>query len=196
MEQLNLGNKKGGQPMSHSKIRKIACFLFVFLTASLFAEEPVEVTSELKKRTRKELVFDVFLINNTEETLYFYPKGLFGYSHIEDDTFKMIFNYDGESPVMSAHDPYWQEQEYIELPPGKKIKYRYKKSIKNSYSKKTGYLYEKEIYDLQKIEFSLCVVDKSIKELNSFDEYIQCMKTNILAGKWFILYDSNTYGKK
>ena len=78
----------------------------------------------------------------------------------------------------------------------KKIKYRYKKSIKNSYSKKTGYLYKKEIYDLQKIEFSLCVVDKSIKELNSFDEYIQCMKTNILAGNWFILYDRNAYRKK
>ena len=113
--------------MSHSKIRKIACFLFVFLTASLFAEEPVEVTSELKKRTRKELVFDVFLINNTEETLYFYPKGFFGYSHIEDDTFKMIFNYDGESPVMSAHAPYWQEQEYIELPPGEKNKIQIQK---------------------------------------------------------------------
>ena len=181
--------------MSHSKIRKVLCFLCVFLTTPLFAEEPVEVTSELKKRTRKELVFDVFLINNTEETLYFYPKGFFGYSYIEDDTFKIIFNYDGESPVMAAHDPYWQEQEYIELPPGKKIKYRYKKSIKNSYSKKTGYLYKKEIYDLQKIEFSLCVVDKSIKELNSFDEYLQCMKTNIIADKWFVLYDKTVDGK-
>ena len=184
--------------MDGKKIKRFMLSILIFiLTATLFAEEPVEVTCKLKKRTKKELVFDVFLLNNTEETLYFYPNGVFGYNYIENDTYKMILNYDADCPLASSHDPILDEKHYLEMIPGKTVKYRYKKNIQNPYNKKTRtYQYEKEIYDLFRIEFTLCVVDKSLKDLNSYDEYKEYMSKNILKDKWYVLYDKDQEIKK
>ncbi|MBQ5400058.1 MAG: hypothetical protein IIU15_02350 [Treponema sp.] len=70
-----------------------------------------------------------------------------------------------------------------------KLEYRYK--IKIHYKSKIpkNNLSKEDVLAVPKIAYSICVVDTPISEIKSFDEYLQCMKTNILADKRFVLYD-------
>ena len=185
--------------MSHSKIKTLVFLMMFIFTASVYCEELVEVSSKLKKITDDYLIFDVTIKNNSKTKLYFYPKGAKGFLRAVDDTFLVIPNNDanyGENGIVAAHEPYWNESECIELKTNKKIKYKYK--IRISYKSKIpkNNLSKEDVLAVPKLAFSICVIDRHISEIKSFDEYIQCMKTNVLADKRFILYDKTTDGKK
>ena len=115
--------------MSHSKIRTLVFLMMFVFASSLYCEEAVDVSSKLRSITDDYLIFDVIIKNNTDRNLYFYPKGAKGFLRAVDDTFLVIPNNDakyGEDGIVSAHEPYWNESECIELKPNKKLKYRYK----------------------------------------------------------------------
>lgn len=185
--------------MSHSKIKKLLFLMMFVFAASLYCEEAIDVSYKLNKITDDYLIFDVTIKNNSETKLYFYPKGAKGFLKAVDDTFLVIPNNDAnyrENGIVAAHEPYWNESECIELKPNKKFKYKYKIRIHYKSKIPKNNLSKEDVLAVPKLAFSICVIDKHISEIKSFDEYIQCMKTNILAGKWFILYDKTTDGKK
>lgn len=122
---------------------------------------------------------------------------------IGNDTLFIIINDDAEygKSLVSAHEPYWKESACMELKPGKAIKYRYKKQLAkksnkdaddkpNKKKKKEG-LTKEDVLSVKRIVYSICVVDTPITELQIFDEYLQCMKTNILTDKIFVLSDTS-----
>ena len=194
--------------MAHSKIRKLFFTLLFILEFPLFCEDAVNVSAKMKKITSSNFVFDIEIVNSSDRTLYFYPEGVFGRFEIEDDTLLIVLNNDATygTHFVSAHEPYWNESLCLELVPGKKTKYRYKgmvspeqKNDKKSAIKKkkmkTG-VSKADISGTKKAMYSLCIIDKPISEIRTFDEYIQCMKSNLLGDKWFVLYDKADDEKK
>lgn len=178
--------------MPHSKIRKFVFLMMFVFVSSLYCEEAVDVSSKLEAITDDHLIFDTIIQNNTDRNLYFYPKGAKGFLRAVDDTFLVIPNNDakyGEDGIAYSHEPYWNESECIELKPNKKLKYRYKIRIHYKSKIPKNNLSKEDVLAVPKIAYSICVVDTPISEIKSFDEYLQCMKTNILADKRFILYD-------
>lgn len=160
--------------MAHSKIRKVAILMFC-LCSKLFCESFINVSSKLIKINDGEITFDVFIKNNTEDSIYFYPEGAKSFSFSENDTLFIIPNsdtnyYDG---FISACPPELSNLECIEIKKGKEIQYRYKQ--KKNTIKNVSFL------DFSKIELSLCIIDKNIKEIKSFDEYLECIKNNLLS---------------
>lgn len=183
--------------MAHSKI-KFIFLMFTLFTGSLFAENSVEVTSKLKKITDDYLIFDTIIQNNSDKNLYFYPNGAKGFLGVIDDTFLVIPNNDAnyrKDGIVAAHEPYWNESECIELKPNKKLKYRFKIRINYKSKIKKNCLSKEDVLSVPKIAYSICVIDKPIGDIQCFDEYLECMKTNILADKRFILYDKNLNAK-
>ena len=171
--------------MVHRKIKTII-FVSLFFTISslLYGNEIINVSSQLKRITKDYILFDVCLFNNTIETLYFYPNGITGSFNIVNESLMIETNNDykyGEN-FIAAHSPYWENIECIELRPQKKVKYRYKKKI--NYNLKT------KITNNININYSICVINTNITDINNFEEYLQCMRNNILSDEIFLLTTS------
>lgn len=171
--------------MAHSKIIKVLILFFSF-SVLLFANENIQVDSRLLKLTSNSVIFDIIIHNNSEQTLYFYPNGVLGYSYIVDTILFIIPNYDEKygSGYVSAHQPVWNNIECIEIKPRNKIRYRYKEQINNDLKEKLS--------DVSTIKFSLCVIDKNINEINNFNMYLDSIKNNLLSNISYILINNNT----
>ena len=171
--------------MAYCKIKTtILLCLFFSISSLLYGNENINVSSKLRRISKDYIIFDVYIYNNTYETLYFYPNGITGSFDIVDESVMIETNNDykyGET-FIAAHSPYWENSECLELKPGKKVRYRYKKRI--------NYNFKTKITNKTTIKYSICVIDKNIKDINNFEEYLQCMKDNLLYNKIFVLSES------
>lgn len=168
--------------MAYCKIKtRIIFCLFFTISSFIYGNERINVNSKLKRITKDYIIFDVCILNNTLETLYFYPNGITGSFDIVNASVMIETNTDykyGES-FISAHSPYWQNNECLELRPQKRLRYRYK--IRINYNLKT------KILNNTTIKYSICVIDKNITDIKNFEEYLQYMKHNILLDKVYVL---------
>lgn len=166
--------------MAYSKIRKIVILLFCFCS-NLFSKDLIDISSKLIKINENKIIFDVFIRNNSTETIYFYPKGLERYIYIKEKKLFIIPNNDekyGEG-FISAHSPRLTGIECIEIKPTNKIKYRFKINQNPNITEK--------LLNVSNINFSLCIIDKNIKEIISVNEYLYCIKNNLLLNKFYVL---------
>lgn len=164
--------------MAYSKIKRICIIILIFIIRySLYGNENITVASKLLKKTDKYISFNVYLINNTSDVYYFYPNGIFSIYDINDSTLVITTNNDinyGED-FIAAHPPYYEKLKCIELKPHKKIKYHYKFKIYSDLSK------------ISKFQLSICVIDKNLTDLKSFEEYLYEIKSNLLADKKYLI---------
>jgi hypothetical protein len=171
--------------MAPSKMIKVLILIFSF-SGFIFANENIQVDSKLKKLTSNKIIFDVIVQNNTEQTLFFYPNGVTGYSYIVDKILYIIPNYDEKygTGFVSAHQPFWNKIECIEIKPKNKIRYRFKEEI--------NYNLKDNLSNVSQIKFSLCVIDKNINEINNFNMYLDFVKNNLLSNIRYNLINNDT----
>ena len=170
--------------MVHSKTKIILSSILIFYSMNLFAQENLSIHTKLIKMNNKQIVFDVFITNDSMNTKYFFPHGISEKYKLEDNEIVIEFNNDGEygNGLISAQEPFWKKRKGIILIPNKKIKYRYSIKI-NKYLESIG----KENIEIKKLVFTITVGNISLAEINSFNEYLEYMKSKDIYKERFIL---------
>lgn len=162
--------------------RKISCtfvLLFILFSKRLYGEDKIKIIPKIESSYKSEIIVNVSIINTSEEKLFFYPEGVYRYINIIDKKLIFIPNNDSKygEGFISAHEPIWNDNICITINPEEKVDYKYTIDLK-SYSKR-------DIKNIKEIVIYLCIIDKSIKEIKSFEEYVENMNLTMITEEKF-----------
>lgn len=165
--------------MSYRKIRYAVVLLFILFSKRLYGDDRLTIALTIESKLESEIIVNVSIMNTSENKLFFYPEGAYRYTNIVDKKLIFIPNNDlkyGEGYI-AAHEPIWKDNSCITINSGEKVDFQYQIDL-NLYS-------QKEIKNLKELVIYLCIIDKNIKEIKSFDEYVKNMNLTTISEESF-----------